>query len=404
MQLRNMIRIICSFIIFLLSTSLYAKNFMGLPGLNDSRSLASRIKKIPGHMSYSPKRLKVIKMDAKKDLAKPLASGNFSGWIYESGLLIGSRNKGSVEGFDLSNDRTVWSFKINGSLSSPILSASEVIYFASSDSFVTKLSLKSGQMIWQKKLPTFSNRSLYKDQNHLYIVSAKHVIYCLDLKEGEVLWSFDPNFEIETKISVRNAAPPLKSKGFIFYGLPNGEIVKLSAKTGQLHWRINFNGNFGDLHDFVGRMVAHNNKLFFCRYDGLVGYIYTEGSSEGKVIQISKSSFFGGCTDSASRSDSFYKADLNGNVSAYSLSSGELEWKGAFNRPISHITPAEKYIFLTTSDGWFQVVSESGVLEWEDKLGETIFARPTFVNPSLSNEIESIYINTGYNNLYGFSL
>lgn len=341
-----------------------------------------------------PRRLHVIRMNPSLDATKPLAQADHAGFVYRSGILVGATDKFTLQAYGVPTKKVLWTANIVGGTSAPILSFGEWLYVPFGNGTVAKLELQSGAPVWQSHLPVFSNRPLAKDQNYLYVVSAREILYALDLQRGVVKWLFDP--ELKQGPVLRNAAAPVKNQGYVYLGLSSGEIAKIDVRNGALVWRTESNTAVGALHDVVGRMAVYDDRLYFCRSDGFVGALYIRGPKESQLAWKSPISL-GSCTDTDLRDGRFYVSRLTGGLESYDIHTGTLVWQENLHRPITHFVAGEAKIFATTSNGWIQFISKTGVLEWEDRVGASISVKPLFVG-------SDVYVSTGYKNLYGYSL
>jgi len=350
-----------------------------------------------------PFRLGMTKFDSSLDYQKPLAPGDYSGWVERSGLFIGSTraHPGSDHLQDLlalnfKNGTELWRKPLTGlDLSVPVHPLHNGIVVAQLDGSISKLDLQTGQLLWQISLPTFINVRMTSESGQLFVVTASQVLYALNSHDGKIEWVYDPDMP-KNEIRIHNTAAPLVSGSHLYWGLSSGEIVGLELQSGQKKWRQNPKiAGGGRFHNYMGSMLVYKEHLVFCRYDGLIGAVSLENKREGELLwQVEGNT--GNCADSDSRSGRFYAVTTSGDALAVNAETGNALWTGVkLGTGLSTVTAAEDSILITGTEGHIYALNTSGALEWYDNVDARLLSRPILLG-------KTAHFASGLKNIYSY--
>lgn len=359
-----------------------------LPGFLPPKPLTVGLKR--------PFRIGMMKLSPSTDHQKPLAPVDYSGWVEQSGLLIGSPESKTVLAFSLKRKMEVWRRALRADLTAPAFPLEDSVVLVQLDGSVSRLDLQTGNFIWEMKLPSFVPYELVKDNERIFAVTATQVLYAINIRDGKIEWLYDP--ELAHEIRIHNTAPPFLYASQLFWGLSNGDIVGIESKTGKKLWRQNPRlGGGGRFHNYMGSMFVSNKRLLFCRYDGLIGAASLESGHEGELLWHMEGST-GNCADSDYRSGRFYAVTTTGDAFAFNPDTGKNLWPALKLGPnLSTVSAVEDYVFATGADGQIYALTPAGELAWYDNLDGRILSRPFF--------IESVaYFSTGLKNIYAYKI
>lgn len=382
--------------VFLIAFLLYIPSAFADKGYNlKHESVSARLYPLEDKKQFKPFRADFIKLSPILDNQKPLASIDYAGWIFSSGLLIGSLNESEIVGVSLAKQQVEWKINIAGGLTVPPAGFGSWIFFATRSGYVYKINALSGEVLWRSRLDSFVNRPIVKAGSSLLLITSSQTLYHLDSETGQMLWAFDTSFN--DTLTLRGQAAPLIVNNVVYFGIASGEIIAVNIGSGKQIWRINPNHSSAEFKDIMGELTYYDGKLIFARYDGTIGTLVTNDPhntlylwEDGKQVS--------NITCSAFRSGKFYVGTTNGHVLAYFPNTGKLLWDTHLGVSISNLTVGEQQLYTAGSSGFVTALDiNSGNLHWYDELGSNITSPPIYKD-------KEIYFATGNKNLYGYKI
>lgn len=199
-----------------------------------------------------------------------------------------------------------------------------VIYTANANGSIQARTKDSGQLIWRQdiKLPIASGPNVGKN---LVVVGAQAKVVALSKKTGDVLW--------KSEVSNQLLAPPTLSEKIVFAKTIDGQVYAFNALDGTRQWHY-----------------THGSPELILRASGapvVAGHLVLLGFSDGKLDAVDARtgrlvwqrnvSYAKGQTEVERlvdidatpivKDNVAYLASYQGNVTALSLSNGQILWK-----------------------------------------------------------------------------
>jgi outer membrane protein assembly factor BamB len=262
------------------------------------------------------------------------------------------------------------------------------------DGTLAKYEAQTGQKLWEIQLESALLRMPISQGNDLIAFTSGQTLYSVGFQDGKVNWLTAT--EYPKNLIVRSLAAPVIYEGNIFLGVNSGEIIVFDANTGAQGKKIDVGISSGRFRDFTGSMLAISGKLYYSRYDGLMGSydVSSSGKESGEVWQQQITDI----ATSAVRNGIFYIGCVNGDVYAYRLTDGKRLWRTATGSSVRQLTVGEHQIYLGSATGRIVAMNiKDGDILWHDHLRNAITSPPVYINGDL-------FFSTGYKNLYGYKL
>lgn len=340
-----------------------------------------------------PFRIGYMSLNDRLNDEKPLAMIDTSGFVVNSGVMIGGFDDRWVGGLSMTTQKVLWWHDGEVAMTAPPGSFGSSVVLGFRSGKLTKLEALTGKVQWSADVHSFTERAFLLNGTMLYVLTAAQSLYALDFQSGRTLWVFDAGFP--EGLTVRGGAKPLFHEGKIIFGIASGEILGVAADTGKLLWRYNPAYNEARFHDVVGEMVVRNNKLLITRYDGLVASIDLASPVRSVVWQEQ----LPGLTTSTFRNASYFVGGLNGDVFALDPDNGGRRlWRSVTGAPVTTITAGETTLFVAGKDGRVTALdASSGAMLWHDLLGSSLASPPVLFE-------NAIYYTTGLKSVYGYKL
>jgi outer membrane protein assembly factor BamB len=306
------------------------------------------------------------------------------------------------------------------------------VYAAAPNGSVAKLSLASGQVRWQASAQTQLSAGVgsdgritavaspdgkviaFDDQGHekwrasatsevsipptvgggvVVVRSTDYRIQAFDENTGELLWSLQrPGPALALKTSMQM----IVVDNLIIAGLPNGKLLAINARTGNVQWEgvVSSPRGASDLErvsDVVGTPQVQGPLLCSASYQGRI--VCFDVSQGGRAIWEQNFSSNSGI---ASDSEQVYAADQHDVVYAFSLKNGHQIWKqGALlNRRLTSPAAISQGIAVGDFEGYVHFLSRSdGHL-----LGRVQVGGGAIVSAPVASE-RGVLVQTGSGNL-----
>jgi outer membrane protein assembly factor BamB len=221
---------------------------------------------------------------------------------------------GRIICLERSSGALLWSSQLGGRISAPLAAEGSVLYVASRRADQTEGSLRSldkatGLTLWARDYDSHFTSRLEPSSGRIYAGSADGAFYALSAKDGQVIW------KLQTQDRVRGA--PLLIGRTIYFGSDDGALRSVEADSGRLVWKFQTSG------PIVGRPAADSKAIYFGSGDG---FAYSVDLLSGKLRWRWRT----GAAIEASPAlagDRLIIASFDNFVYALSPSNGNLIWK-----------------------------------------------------------------------------
>ena len=237
------------------------------------------------------------KLSISKNTTQPL--------IYNNTILL-SDDKGTIVSIDKNGD-VIWKKNIYKKLYKKIYKHltlaiyKDNIYVADNIGFIYSLSLVNGDLIWIKNhgIPLKSKIKINNDM--IFLINQDNRIISVNVKDGSLLWDFRSTASFIK--SQKNLSLAVSQDGNIIASNTSGDLIKISALSGQMLWSVNTSGSLL-LHasDFFSSsdVVVNNSQVFFSNKESFFSFDLEKGflnwesnvSSVGTPIVDGKNIFF----------------------------------------------------------------------------------------------------------------
>ena len=346
--------------------------------------------------NFFKKKIGKKKFSFSKPMTSPVINNNYIILADDTGTIFNISKKGKL----------IWKKNIYKKVYKKIyknlsLSIYEDLLFVSDNiGFIYSINIKTGKILWIKNhgIPIKSQIKLF--DNKIYLINQDNRIICLDSSSGTKIWDVRT---VSSFIKSQNfLASAISKKGELFILNSSGDLISLSAYTGNLFWSINVTPSlYAHDKDFFksSDIVIEGDNIYFSTTTSLFSYSSTNGYMNWQVDINSTS------TPIIDKNNVFIVSD-NGFFANVDKISGKIIWlidtlkilkkkKRATN--ISGFILGSGKVYITTSNGYLISGSAStGKTESFIKIGDVINIAPVISNGSL-------FVLTENSRLLGFN-
>jgi len=180
--------------------------------------------------------------------------------------------------------------------------------------FLLALDQETGRVRWRFDGPVVESSPLVVGR--LVIVGAwDHKLYAFDARTGKQRWAFDTGAEIDSSAAYGD--------GLVFIGTNAGEIIALSAFTGELRWRSSSFSRFGSREYFYATPTVAYGRVYAANTDGT---LYSFGAKTGNLLWAKE---VGSYLYSAPAvwERRVYVGSYDGRFSALDAATGDIRWR-----------------------------------------------------------------------------
>jgi outer membrane protein assembly factor BamB len=191
----------------------------------------------------------------------------------------------------------------------------------------------------------------------------------------KVLWKYETenpkNIEYSTSVV---------SDDVVYTAMSTGKILTLNTNSGTLNWKERINEVFVE-------SVASKDLLFVCGENGLYALEKETGKTKWKQ-------FVGIISSKPVISDDLVIAGCeNGNIYAFDVNSGEIEWSKNFNEPTAISEIYQNKIFIGSGDSCYAFDIKNKEILWVHKTNGLISSSPKIRK-------KEVYVGSWDGNLY----
>lgn len=275
--------------------------------------------------------------------------------VIDGGRIYVGTNAGLFYCLNATNGKAVWRFESNGPIESAAAINGNLVFFGNNKGTVTALEAATGKKVWDSFVGGEILAEPVLSQGDLFVATTSREIYSLDQKTGKENWSTYVK-GYDNKITMRGIAPLVFSGNRLYAAFSDGQVVSLSAGSGDIGWSED---------------LANPDKVF---KDIDAGLLMDGGD--------------------------LYAVGYFGDMARLRKDSGSVVWKKGIS---SGVTPAGDggKIFVSAGDGTVVALDKnSGTRQWEAPLGSGLLSAPFLKNDLLlvGTEKNRVYLldkNTG---------
>lgn len=199
--------------------------------------------------------------------------------IDESGRVYIGSSAGRFLALDGHDGRTLWSFKVEGAISStPTLDASTgTLYFGADDGKLYALDRESGRLKWSYATQGTISPAPVVAQGFLLFTSSEGRLYALDATTGKWRWQYDREFPEGFTIQGFSGVAVRGSTAYT--GFADGTLVAVRVFSGDVVWTRSLKGGKKRFVDVDATPVLDGDLLYTTSYaSGLYAVSLDTGS------------------------------------------------------------------------------------------------------------------------------
>lgn len=152
-----------------------------------------------------------------------------SGMVLKGKKLFYTNTAGEVKAIDAGNGQPAWTFKTGGKIYSTPTLDGNIVWCASSDSYLYGLDIQTGHLRFRLKNDKAVVSSPACSRNKVMVAGSDGHCRAWDTTTGDPVWDFD---------SVKNfvVTRPLVKDGAIYFGSWGNEFYAIDIETGKSRW------------------------------------------------------------------------------------------------------------------------------------------------------------------------
>ncbi len=299
----------------------------GLFGLGVSILLAlSGCSLFENPSAFKPVKLQPIESEQSLDIAWRQSVGSttfaFKPMIVGNVVYAASRS-GYLAKYELSTGRMIWSKNV-GTLSSGVGADENVVAVTDTQGMIHVYDASTGESLWEAKASSLVTVPPAVASGVVIVHSVDARVEGYNAQTGEVMWGI---MRSTPKMNIKLAQSMLVRNGFVYSAIPNGRLIKINPKTGQVVWETQVDGIQGplDLESAVpvlGEPSLVNNQLCLGSYQGALACYRGMGMGFSKVMNL-KFPVSAGVTQTP---EYILVSGMHGKLMVLNAQNGELVW------------------------------------------------------------------------------
>lgn len=350
-----------------------------------------------------PKPLKDFTPEIKPQLLWSARTGSGAGDEHlKLGMALDERSiyatnaNGVVTAVDKANGQQRWQANTKLDLTTAPGTGDGIVVAGSLYGDIVALNSQNGAMAWKTHIPG-EVLAAPAIQHGIVVVKAVdgHVI-ALATSDGHELWSYQ---EAEPSLILRGSSSPVIKDGNVFIGYANGNLSKLSLRSGEADWTQTISvaeGGFAiqRMIDIDADPVIYDHHIYAATYQG---HIAALNWSTGEILWSHEISSY---TGMAASMNAIYVTDAQSRVWGFNAATGDVNWRqdDLQYRVISAPALMGHYVMIGDGQGYLHWLNASnGRIAAREHPGSNISA-----NPLVENNTAYILTNNGH--LYAYQL
>ncbi len=264
---------------------------------------------------------------------------------------------GRVSKLDLASGRVQWQGSADTALSAGVGSDGRITAVAAPDGTVIAFN-EQGAEAWRAKATSAVNIPPAVGAGVVAVRSSDYRIQAFDAATGDLLWNIQrpgPALALKTNMQM------LIVDGLLISGLPNGKLMAIDARSGNVQWEgtVSVSQGATDLErisDVVGTPQIQGPLLCGVTYQGRM--VCFDVSQGGRPIWEQR---FSSKTGMATDTQQAYAADQRDTVHAYALNDGHEVWKqeALGNRRLTSPAVVPQAVALGDFEGYVHFLSRT---------------------------------------------
>jgi len=243
----------------------------------------------------------------------------------------------------VASGKQVWAFRTGNQIESPVVVASGVVYFGSTDDNVYAVNARNGARAWAYPAGEAAQTGIAVAGGAVYASTFEGNLYRLDAGSGGKVWSYPAQSVSAASVAVAGGTVYTSGLGTI--------IMALSASNGAKKWDL--------LQDGQGmRGIALAGRIVYLGSSG--GNVYAVHGGSGKVIWTFPAN--GEITSGVAFADGVvYAGSFGQSIYALNASNGRPAWTYQTGGQVaSGIAVADGVVYAASDDGNLYALSASG--------------------------------------------
>jgi len=330
-------------------------------------------------------------------------TGSFSGneYLKLSPTLSGSTIymagvSGIVTAVNKWNGQTCWQVNTGLPLTSGPGAGDGILVIGSRQGQVIALDQRNGALRWRQCIDGEVLAKPAIARGIVVIKTIDGVVHGLSVEDGHVLWTYQ---QTEPSLILRGSSAPRLSDGSAFVGFANGNLVKLSARTGRVDWLHTVavpEGAFSiqRMIDIDADPILFEHHVYAATYQGKIASL--QWSSGETLWEHDISSYTGMSADDRT----VYISDAHSFVWAFGADNGTVRWQQSALEARNVTGPAMMWDYVVLGDA-------EGYLHWLSKhdghLAARVFVGNTIVTAPLV-EYNVVYVATTNGSLAAYQI
>lgn len=290
--------------------------------------------------------------------------------IIDNNTIYTTDYRGTIAANDKTTGKSQWKVGAATELTAGAGAGDGIVVVGGRDGKIQALNQNDGQIRWQAQTSTEILASPVVKNNIAIVKSIDGKITAYSAQDGHLLWSYSA---AEPNLILRGASTPKLTHDSAFIGFANGNLIKLTLRSGTLTWQKTIaipEGSFTiqRMTDIDADPLLFGNRIYVATYQGRITAL--EQSSAQELWTHDISSYTGITTDSQQT----YVTDARSHVWAFDANTGAVHWR----QPELEARNITGPVIM----GHYLVVGDSeGYLHWLSKEDGHVVAR-TRVNRS----------------------
>lgn len=207
---------------------------------------------------------------ANQVLARPVSDGR---------LIYTLDGEARVSAFDVNTGSQAWSVDLNPNIKRDklgfggglALSEDGKLFVTSGFRTITALDAATGSTVWQKQVDTQMHAAPVVNDRFVFATDVDNQIFAFDRNTGEMNWTYQA---IAEPARLLKTASPLLVGNIIYAPFSSGELVALTADTGQAQWTQALSQQartnaLSEIRDIAARPVLYNGTIFAASHSGV---------------------------------------------------------------------------------------------------------------------------------------
>lgn len=202
-------------------------------------------------------------------LAQPVSDGK---------LIYTIDGEARVSAHDLETGNQVWSVDLNPhnkrdkmAFGGGLALSDGKLFVTSGFRFVAALDAATGAEIWKKVVDTQLHAAPSFNASYIFATDVDNQIFAFDRNTGEMVWTYQA---IAEPARILKASAPVVSGDTVYAPFSSGELVALSAATGDPIWQqvlaqSNRTNAMSEIRDISGRPVLYNGNVYAASHSGV---------------------------------------------------------------------------------------------------------------------------------------